>query len=122
MGLHFLGIRGWSAPALLGWVATQSVVAIGWLLFRAPDMTTAWAMLRALPRWETVAWAGTGLGYLLWFVVPMLVLDGIQRRRGSAEWGSRLSPWQRALLLGALIYAIALAWSREPASFLYFQF
>jgi D-alanyl-lipoteichoic acid acyltransferase DltB (MBOAT superfamily) len=122
MGLHFLGIRGWSAPALLGWVATQSVVAIGWLLFRAPDMTTAWAMLRALPRWESVAWAGTGLGYLLWFVVPMLVLDGIQRHRESADWGSHLSPWPRALLLGALIYAIALAWSREPASFLYFQF
>jgi hypothetical protein len=97
-------------------------VALGWLLFRAPDLTTAWEMLRAVPQGATVVWAASGWVYLLWFVLPMLALDGMQLHRGSADWGSRLSTGPRALLQGVLIYGVALAWRREPASFLYFQF
>ena len=109
-------------PAGLGWIPTMGVVGVGWLLFRVPDLTAAQRMLRALPAWEMPVWGTAGLVHLLWFGLPSMVLDGIQRWRGTSTWGASMGVVPRALLQGFLIYAIALAWRRDPATFLYFQF
>lgn len=119
---HFLERRSIRIPTVLGWATTMGVVGVGWLLFRVPDLNTAVRMIQSVPALEMPAWGSAGILHLLWFGLPSIALDVVHRLRGSSSWAVSLPVSKRAILQGVLIYAIALAWRREPTSFLYFQF
>jgi D-alanyl-lipoteichoic acid acyltransferase DltB (MBOAT superfamily) len=117
-------VRTWT-PRLPSWgrrLGVLAVVGFGWLLFRAPDLDSAWSMTRALADGTAPVWARSGTLHLIWFATPLLLLDGFQARSGTADWGAQLGWVGRYLLQGLLIYGTALAWRQEPATFLYFQF
>ena len=38
----------WSPPAVIGWLATQTIVVLAWVLFRAGDVGTALSMFRSM--------------------------------------------------------------------------
>jgi D-alanyl-lipoteichoic acid acyltransferase DltB (MBOAT superfamily) len=104
------------------WALTFLVVALGWVLFRAPDMATAWAYLEGLfiprggiqPALLTTPALATGL---------VLLLDLPQRLTGTHTAMLRMPrPLQAAIMLGFLVW-LALAPS-PPAqrAFVYLAF
>lgn len=109
-------------PAWVRWPGVVAVVGFGWLLFRVPDLPTAWSMILSLGDGTAPVWVRSACIHLAWFGVPLLILDLAQSRAGSPDWGARVHRIPRAVLQGVLLFAIAVAWKRDPATFLYFQF
>ena len=104
----------------LGVLVTFHLVCLGWVLFRAPDLAAAGAMLAALGRWQglEVPWpmAGLiGLALALHFLPP----DWVQR----LEVRLAASPdWALGLGFGAAIVLILSLGPAGVAPFIYFQF
>ena len=124
--LHGVGLvveraLGWARGGRwLGVFITFHLVCLGWVLFRAPDMAHAGAMLAALGRWEgvTLAWPMLALvaaGLALHALPP----DWVQRLEARlAPWPS----WSLGLAFGAAILLILTLGPEGVAPFIYFQF
>ena len=113
---------GFAVPRPFGWALTLVFVGLGWLLFRAPDLTTAALMARALGDGSAPVWWGSACIQLAWFGLPCMALDLATRARGNPEWGAGLRPVFRVALQGFLLFAVLRYWRLDSASFLYFQF
>jgi alginate O-acetyltransferase complex protein AlgI len=107
------------------------LVIIGWVIFRADDLGTAWAFYRAMlgfhgfglsdaMSWQITGWAGSMLvvGFVVIYAVPWLLS---QESREPAIWRPRIS---RGSLVFVPLFVLAVlrlsAQSYTP--FLYFQF
>ena len=125
-GIGLIVCRVWQKfgaplPAALGWSLTMLFVLAGWVLFRAPDFTTAQNMLMGM--------AGLGNG-----MMPTVAIKPVL---GVAMFASMLVPstqqfveggWLRpatyqgvgfALLLVACVLIVG---HGQPSTFIYFQF
>jgi D-alanyl-lipoteichoic acid acyltransferase DltB (MBOAT superfamily) len=127
-GLHgaALAINGaWARaglrmPVLLGWVLTLLFVMAGWVLFRAPDFATAWAMLRGMAGLE-------GLGHVkvdhaVAFVIgTAIALFGPTSQQVALL---RLRPvhWLAVPVGIVLLLLLLQSGTRTPSEFIYFQF
>ena len=102
---------------------TYALVCVTWVFFRARDFPTAWtllgAMLHGAPDRLVLGTAGAA-GVLL---LTAVLLVGHWRLRDTtleASW-TRLPAWSRPVILGLLLFAIALNRGVDRA-FIYFQF
>lgn len=114
--------RGPAIPRFPAWILTLAFVGGGWLLFRAPDLTTAISMVQALGEISAPVWLGSACRQLVWFGLPSIALDVAARIRGGPEWGAGLPSAARVAVQGLLLFAILLYWRRDSPAFLYFQF
>lgn len=116
---HRAGAR---LPAPAAWLLTMSVVAYGWLLFRAGSLARLAELHAAFGQWSSPDWLGDfALGVAGWWL-PLAVAQAWQWRRGDL-----LAPWRdpgpfRWLLQGFLLVALVAFWESDASPFLYFQF
>ena len=138
-GLHGLGLavervglpssasrsRPWRRA--LGWVATFHVVAVLWVLFRAPSFEQAGQIFASL----LSGWDASHLALVLGMrrAVVAAVAVGLAVSLAPSRWQQWLEarfgavPWPaQALLLIAVLEASMLVSSSEIAPFIYFQF
>ncbi len=112
--------------ALLG-VSTFILVTAAWVLFRAPDFTTAFRLLSAMVGSAPVGQAGTVLTanweLFVGFALPIGLVAAQSRCRSSAlqDVVDRWPTMMRALLLGSMVAAIVI-FNRDGRAFIYFQF
>jgi alginate O-acetyltransferase complex protein AlgI len=101
---------------------TFHFVVLARVLFRAPDLETAWALVQglapdawAMPRFSLLAWSMLLLGYALHFSPP--------RWSARAEaWVAGRGPLTWALVAGAIAAACTFLGTGEQLSFIYHQF
>ncbi len=104
----------------LGVLLTFHLVCLGWVLFRAPDLAGAGAMLAALGRWEGIspAWPMLALvaAALALHALPPNWQQGLERR--LAHWPA----WALGLGFGAVVVLVLVLGPSGVAPFIYFQF
>lgn len=122
--LHRSNPRRFPPPwrAGLAWLVTMLFVFYGWLLFRAKSLEHVVSLTTALANPALPPWTGSFALSLALFTLPLVAIEFWQHRTRNLLAPLRLRPIWRMLLQGILIYAIALFWTREKASFIYFQF
>ncbi len=112
------GWWGWTWRFLL----TFHFVVVARILFRSPDLPTAWAYVQGLlhpaavlPRFAPLAWIALLLGYAIHFT--------------PNHWQSRIEAWFRragpvrwALAFAAVAAACAILGTGEQLAFIYYQF
>lgn len=126
---RWLGSKGrrtvW--PRGFAWAWTLGLVMLGWVMFRAPDVATAWSMYRGmfgLNAWEMRGevwmlirpseWAALVVGTVL-ALAPGLPKLPVRRPLSAGE----LHPAATLVLLGM---AVMVMQARSDSPFLYFQF
>ena len=104
----------------LGVIITFHLVCLGWVLFRAPDMAAAGAMLAALGRWQgvAVAWPMAGL---VAFALALHFLPPNWTQRLEARL-AHLPGWLLGLAFGAGVVLVLALGPAGVAPFIYFQF
>ena len=118
----------WRGPAsLVRWglsvLATNLLVLLTWLFFRAADFDQAWYFLDSFVHWESSALAGRFLSLTVAFMALTLLLDALEYATGSHVWPLRLRPPVAAgLCTAAMIVVLVLMATTEPLPFVYFQF
>lgn len=118
-------------PALLaktvGWMATFACISLGWLLFRAPDLSTAGRMLAAVFTPNHYFHLGLRPNF---YLLTLLFIIGYFAHLAGANWLAHLRartsalpllPLFQPLYYTAVILAI-IVWSTEQSAFVYFQF
>jgi alginate O-acetyltransferase complex protein AlgI len=107
-------------PQMIGWILTLGVVLIGWILFRNPDVASAWTMLiRMVTLSSGINWYPP----LALLALACLVLEHVAwrtklRRAMRLPWDAWYSPIATTVILWALLlYA-----PRGFRPFVYFQF
>jgi len=104
----------------LGVFVTFHLVCLGWVLFRAPDLAAAGAMLAALGHWGAadIPWPLAGLiGFAL--ALHFCPSGWVQRLEASLR---RWPGWALGLAFGAGIVLILALGPAGVAPFIYFQF
>ncbi len=104
-------------------LATNLLVLLTWLFFRAADFDQAWFFLQSFVHWEGSALAGRFLSLTVAFVALTLLLDVLEYATGSHVWPLRLRPSVAAgfCTATAVVVLIVMA-TTEPLPFVYFQF
>lgn len=110
----------------MGRFTTFVLVTLGWIVFRAADLSEAWRML-SIMCWPKVAQGGSTLlgaaiytrGYLILMALcALLVFQPVQ----GFDWARRLS-WPKVLVLVVLFgLSLMTMFAQSFRSFLYFQF
>lgn len=102
---------------------TFFLALIGWTLFRAPDISTAWQWFKKMFAFKDWTVVGTHLGHVNAYVVAAIILLVL------IEWFNRgraipALP-QNRILRWCVYYAwgfMILIWTSAPQTFIYFQF
>jgi alginate O-acetyltransferase complex protein AlgI len=120
----FLPARRSPATAVTGWIITQLVVLLGWVLFRAESLADAASILRAMLTYQPAsdALAANATLYVV-TVATLLLLGSIVVRWRS--WPALPAPLRPVVVGAALALAVAYAAVAEPPTeqrFIYFQF
>jgi alginate O-acetyltransferase complex protein AlgI len=120
----WLPLRSSAATVLGGWIVTQLVVLVGWVLFRAETLAAAAPMLRAMLTYEPSSGAvSAGATLYVMAVATLLILASLIGRRG---WWATLPTGLRPVFAGAALALIvayaAIAEPPTPQRFIYFQF
>jgi hypothetical protein len=106
----------------VSWSATMLFVFYGWLLFRAGSWEGVMTLTGALIDPALPEWAGSYLGRLVIFALPLIAMEIWQVRAGDLLAPLRLGRLSRAALQGMLLIGIVLFWEQEKVPFIYFQF
>ncbi len=120
-GSRLDGWRGRAWYRALAWALTLVAVSLGWVLFRARDLPTAWAVLSGLVSSPAAAAPTPGL----WRALALIAAVALGHAVGPREPLTRLQARLPAPARGALWFAmLALVWLLAAASapFIYFQF
>ncbi len=118
----------WRGPASLArWglsvLATNLLVLLTWLFFRAADFDQAWHFLDSFVHWESSELAGRFLSLTAAFVALTMLLDALEYATGSHVWPLRLRPAVAAGLCTAIMIVVLVSMATtEPLPFVYFQF
>jgi alginate O-acetyltransferase complex protein AlgI len=123
-GVGLLICRAWSErgiplPYVVSWAITMLFVVAGWVLFRAPDFQTAWAML-----WAMGGLNGFG-GTLAQFWLIAIAAAVSTFGPTSYEVVVRRMPASPALGAASAVLALLVlleVGKGQPQSFIYFQF
>jgi D-alanyl-lipoteichoic acid acyltransferase DltB (MBOAT superfamily) len=113
------------APAWRRWLGilvTFHVVCLGWILFRAGELATTWAMLEALTRFDMAP--ERALGWLAVITAAALALHALPPR-WTERLEARLAPLPVpvvGLIFGVALVVILTLGPSGVAPFIYFQF
>ncbi len=114
---------------LLGWAVTFHAVTIGWVLFRAADLTAARTLLAGLfsmPPGGIGAELSVLWGRSLWIAMSGLALLGasriVQARASLRQRWECCAPWIRVAAFYALAAATLVLGRFGTKAFIYFQF
>ena len=112
---------GWRLPPVLGWLLTLGFVVVAWVLFRAPDFTTAAHVLQGLAGEGGLGWAKFHNG---WMLAAAGVLALIGPTSQAIAFGHWLRPriWMAVPLGLAGAGLVLMAGGRLQNAFIYFQF
>jgi alginate O-acetyltransferase complex protein AlgI len=121
VGYHYLSNRGYSMPSPLAQLVTFVLVVIGWVFFRATDLTMAGELLHAMfvPR------AGELPGDALKFGLLIAGAGVIARFAPNAfEYHEKFRPAVSRMAAAAVVLGISIALiaGSRASPFLYFQF
>lgn len=118
--LHRLGATSWDRlPLALRRLAMFLLVVVGWVFFRADNLSSAFHLLGAMFSWKAGAAVACGPTLLLAIGVAAVIAHGAPN---SWELSHR---WRPAAVLGlAAVFVVCLfqIYGGQPSPFLYFQF
>ncbi|MEZ5942849.1 MAG: MBOAT family protein [Planctomycetaceae bacterium] len=98
-------------------------VCFAWLFFRAESVTQAFGLLGQLSVWGAPsALAQTTFGMLVFFCVPLLLLEWWFDEKHDPLWLTQVRWEVRAAVYGYLILMMVFFPPPVPAEFIYFQF
>ena len=106
-------------PTWLARLATFHLVALGWVLFRVPDLGDCWRLLRAIALPVVAPWQGTWLAAFLVLASVALHMGG-RADDARARW-TDLPAWVQGTVYGVLT-VVALLLMQGAEAFIYFQF
>lgn len=99
------------------------VTCYGWLIFRAHSMGQIGSLTAALlTDWRLGAHAASYAGSLVAFALPLLVIHGLEARKGSLLAVLETPPALRYTLYAAVFYLTLLFGDFGGSQFIYFQF
>jgi alginate O-acetyltransferase complex protein AlgI len=111
-------------PAQIG--ATFVIVAVGWVLFRSPDMGHAWRLFGSMFTFSRPEGGSTLLGALTYTrehllamaVCALLAFQPVQ----AIDWAKSLTWLKAVVLIGLFCVSLMVMLTHTFGSFLYFQF
>ena len=124
-------------PHLIAWPMTFLFVMIGWVVFRAPDVATAFGMYRGMLGMNgfgmtaEVNWAMTPfdlamlvIAYVIIFASPQLIKrrNPDQRETLMPTWASRISTPLQVGVIVLFLLGVGKMIAQSFSPFLYFQF
>jgi D-alanyl-lipoteichoic acid acyltransferase DltB (MBOAT superfamily) len=105
-------------------LVTFLMVVIGWIIFRADDMTQAWGYLCGLCDTSlfTMPFIYVGTKRNLLFVFVMLIVEWFSRKKEHAlQYGDKFPSWL-AIIISLSLILVMLEFATNSQSFIYFQF
>jgi len=111
---------GLRMPPLIGWALTLLFVMAGWVLFRAPDFTTAVTVWRGMIGLEGLG--GVKLDHALAFVAGAAAALFGPTSQQVALMRLRPLTWLAVPVGVALLLLLLQSGTRTPSEFIYFQF
>jgi alginate O-acetyltransferase complex protein AlgI len=124
-----LGKKGGNTDRTIhGWLPAVSIVlrtclmlllvVAGWAVFRATSLEQLRYLCTHLGLGISVNTVNSGWN-LIYFTLPLLMVQIIQFTTGSPVYMARLNPWVRGLVLGILMVGILIFSQREITRFIY---
>ncbi len=111
-------------PALLAWPLTWLVVMVGWVFFRATNISTAFDFMRGMFGGNTLMVSGE----LIWQITPLMLatlaaawLIALSRFL-KAGWAAELSLGKQTAVMALFVVAFCKLIAQSHSPFLYFQF
>ena len=105
-----------------GWVVTMGFVLYGWLLFRAASFEHVVVLTQGLVEWTAPAWLGSYVANLVFFGMPLVLVQAWQWRTKDLLAPLRLRNGALGALEAVLLLGIIMYWEKEQVPFIYFQF
>lgn len=123
-GFGLVACRGWQAlgrplPALAGWAVTMLFVIIGWVVFRAPDFSTAWGILQAMSGLSGLGGSFSGTGLIVTSTLVSVLVPSAHELKDKLL---QPQPWLAASAAALAVYCVLEVGGGAPISFIYFQF
>ena len=109
----------WRMPRWVGWAATMGFVMLAWVLFRAPDFSTALRVYAGMAGVEGVGRVRVEAPAVLLLGVAVALIGPTSQ---AVALGLRPSRWVAGVAGAALAGLLLLAGGRLPNEFIYFQF
>jgi len=108
----------------IAWLVMFHLTCLGWLIFRAKSTSQIGELLAALPvGWSLQAPAWHTYGpTLLFYLIPLLVIHGIEARREDLNAVPRLPLVARYAIYCGIAFFVLLFGDFGGAQFIYFQF
>ncbi len=104
-----------------GWLGMLIATQIGWLIFRATSLTTAFEMISQTEWWWT-SHSTRLLAKLILYAGPLVIIDVWMQRTGDLLAPLRLSIAWQATLYTLMLAAIVVLGFDGASEFIYFQF
>ncbi len=102
---------------------TFAVVSLAWVLFRAPDFTTAGTVYRQLFTGGLAGWPLHGwIALLAAGIICFAMLRAAWQRIRTFQWNAVPPAVRAGALATALLCIELLSWPGTPATFIYFKF
>ena len=132
-GLHGLALalnNAWSRaglrlPAAVAWLLTMLFIIFTWILFRAPDFSTAWYILQemlSLSSWQAISNDTIRLDGILVTIFAFCISTFGPSSQELVLKKIKPSPYLAVFLGFVMIWSLALMGGRVPNTFIYFQF
>lgn len=119
-------------PRAIAWPFTLLLVMLGWVMFRAPDIGTAFGMYAGMfgahgvGLSDTIAWQMTGLQIgVLAIALLVVVISPHYIRIKSArdtQWAQIMPVWEQGVISVLFLLAFCKLIAQSHSPFLYFQF
>jgi D-alanyl-lipoteichoic acid acyltransferase DltB (MBOAT superfamily) len=109
-------------PKLIGILVTFHLVCIGWIFFRANNINLAWNVLGSafkIKNFGTINFST--ITNLIFFSLPLLVLQVFERRFSLKQNFVNFSPWVKSIFVIVAILSITL-FGTTGNEFIYFEF
>lgn len=111
------------ARALVALLATQALVVLAWLFFRAENLGQAWYFLGSFVHWQGSDLTGRFAAMVIVFGLVTLLLDIAEYATRSELYLMRLRPAMTAGICAAVFVVVCLYMATtKPLPFVYFQF
>lgn len=131
------GKNGTPYPRAFAWGITFIFVLMGWVLFRAPDLTTAFGFYNGMFHFDNLTYISDRLH---WQITPLMLTTlavafaivfvsphylkwrGYTQETILESWAQRVSVLEQLIIIGLFLTAFCKLIAQSHSPFLYFQF